>query len=104
MSDPSHLSKFDVTERQKATLQYVIAEEENVKKRGAAGPKVSIAEARQGETHFEATSDRETTRLLFISQETALLNQATQSLDGYLNMSDVFDELERWRKISHCMV
>ena len=33
MSDPSNLSKFDVTERQKATLQYVIAEEENVKKR-----------------------------------------------------------------------
>ncbi|MBY0538601.1 glycosyltransferase [Patescibacteria group bacterium] len=93
MSDPSHLSKFDVTQRQKATLQYVIAEEESVKKRGAVGPKVSIAEARQGATHYQAVSDRETTRLLFISQETSLLNQTTQSLDGYLNMSDVFDEV-----------
>jgi glycosyltransferase involved in cell wall biosynthesis len=93
MSDPSNLSKFDVTERQKATLQYVIAEEENVKKRGASGPKVSIAEARQGEVHYEAESDRETTRLLLISQEASLLNQTTQSLDGYLNMSDVFDEV-----------
>lgn len=93
MSDPSHLSKFDVTERQKATLQYVLSQEANAKKNAAAGPKVSIAEARQGNVHYQAVSDRETTRLLFISQETSLLNQTTQSLDGYLNMSDVFDEV-----------
>lgn len=93
MKGSSNLSKFDVKERQQQTLEYVLAEAANAKKKAAAGPKVSIAEARQGAVHFETTSTRETTRLLFISQDTSLLNQTTQSLDGYLNMSDVFDEV-----------
>lgn len=93
MKRPSKLSEYDVTQRQLKTLEYVLAETDNVKKATAAGPKVSIAEARQGEVHYEAASDRETTRLLVISQDASLLNQATQSLDGYLNMSDVFDEV-----------
>jgi glycosyltransferase involved in cell wall biosynthesis len=83
----------DATQRQQETLEYVLAAEMNAKKKAAAGPKVSIAEARQGAVHYEATSDRETTRLLFISQDTSLLNQTTQSLDGYLNLSEVFDEV-----------
>jgi glycosyltransferase involved in cell wall biosynthesis len=93
MKGSSPLSNTDVTVRQQQTLDYLLSEEKNAQKKAAAGPKVSIAEARQGDVHYEAESDRETTRLLVISQEIALLNQATQSLDGYLNMSDVFDEV-----------
>jgi len=93
MKGPSDLANTDVSLRQQQTLDYLLAEEVNAKKRKAAGPKVSIAEARHGEAHYEVESDRETTRLLFISQDTSLLNQTTQSLDGYLNLSDVFDEV-----------
>lgn len=93
MKGSSPISNSDVTTRQQQTLDYVLAQEANAKKKAAAGPKVSIKEARQGEAHYVAESDRETTRLLFISQDASLLNQATQSLDGYLNMSDVFDEV-----------
>lgn len=93
MKRSSNLSNFDVRERQQKTLEYVLAEEGRTKKEAAAGPKVSIAEARTGAKQFEAASDRETTRLLFISQDTSLLNQSNKSLDGYLNLGDVFDEV-----------
>ena len=93
MKPTSFLSKFDATERQQQTLEYVLEEAANAKKSVAAGPKVSIADARGGEVFYEVSSKRETTRLLFISQDTSLLNQTTQSLDGYLNLSNVFDEV-----------
>lgn len=88
----SHINK-DASVRQQETLEFVLAEAANAKKKVIAGPKVSIAEARHGETYYEISSKRETTRLLFISQDTSLLNQTTQSLDGYLNLSEVFDEV-----------
>lgn len=93
MKGSSQSLHTDVTVRQQQTLDYVLAEASNAKKRAAAGVKVSIAEARHGTAHYEADSARETTRLLFISQDTSLLNQTTQSLDGYLHLSDVFDEV-----------
>lgn len=83
----------DASERQRQTLDYVLAEADQSKKKRDQGPKVSVNEARHGEAHFEMNSTRETTRLLFISQDTSLLNQTTQSLDGYLNLRDVFDEV-----------
>ncbi len=83
----------DASERQRQTLEYILAEAGQAKKKRNQDPKVSIAEARHGEAHYEVSSSRETTRLLFISQDTSLLNQTTQSLDGYLNLRDVFDEV-----------
>lgn len=56
-------------------------------------PRIPIAEARRGQTQVEITSDRDTTRLLIISQDVSLLNQTTQTLDGYVNIADVFDEV-----------
>lgn len=93
MKRSSDLSTSDVTERQQQTLDYVLAAENRAKKNASLGPKVSISDARAGDTHFEVASDRETTRLLFISQDVSLLNQTKKSLDGYLNLSDVFDEV-----------
>lgn len=83
----------DARDRQIQTLDYVLDEANKAKKNRNQDPKVSVNEARHGEAHFEVTSTRETTRLLFISQDTSLLNQTTQSLDGYLNLRDVFDEV-----------
>ncbi len=93
MKGSSHLSKFDAHERSQQTLEYVLAQQANAKLNINQGPKVSIADARGGAAHYEVSSKRETTRLLIISQETSLLNQTTQSLDGYLNLADVFDEV-----------
>lgn len=88
---PTDLSKYDVTAREQAVLDYALQEE-------AAGEpmveeRVSVADARGGALQLEISSERDTTRLLFISRDTSLLNQTTQSLDGYLNLSDVFDEV-----------
>jgi glycosyltransferase involved in cell wall biosynthesis len=88
---PNDLSKYDVTTRQQAVLDYVLQE-------GGVGEpmiedRVSVADARDGAMQLEISTDRNTTRLLFISRDTSLLNQTKQSLDGYLNLSDVFDEV-----------
>ncbi len=93
MKRSSDVTTSDASERQRQTLDYVLAEADQIKKKRDQGPKVSVKEARQGDSHYEMTSTRETTRLLFISQDTSLLNQTTQSLDGYLNLRDVFDEV-----------
>lgn len=93
MKRSSHLSEFDVTKRQQQTLNYILDQESKVKKDAASVPKVSVADARAGASQYEVTSDRTATRLLFISKDISLLNQTTQSLDGYLNLSDVFDEV-----------
>lgn len=88
---PTDLSKYDVTARQQAVLDYVLQEGDEVEK--APEDRVTVAAARRAETQLDITSERDTTRLLFISRDTSLLNQTKQSLDGYLNLSDVFDEV-----------
>ncbi len=88
---PTDLSKYDATARGQAVLDYVLQEE--VAGESVVEDRVSVAEARRGETQLDISSERDTTRLLFISRDVSLLNQTTQSLDGYLNLSDVFDEV-----------
>jgi glycosyltransferase involved in cell wall biosynthesis len=91
MKKPTDLSKFDVASRQRDVLDYVLKNEA----KAASEPVVreSIAEARAGTTQLDIVSNRDTIRLLFISRDTELLNQTTQSLDGYLELCDVFDEV-----------
>lgn len=91
MKTPIDLSKFDVASRQRDVLEYVL--KNDTKAPGEPVVRESIAQARQGSTQLDIVSDRDTIRLLFISRDTELLNQTTQSLDGYLNLSDVFDEV-----------
>ena len=94
MSSPrTNLFKTDAADRERAVLDHVLKSERSTA--APTGPKISIAEARQGATQVDIASDRETVRLLFISRDTTLLNQTTQTLDGYLNLADVFDEVLR---------
>jgi glycosyltransferase involved in cell wall biosynthesis len=64
-----------------------------VKSVSKTAPRIPIAEARFGQTQVDIDSSRDTTRLLIISQDASLLNQTTQTLDGYVNIADVFDEV-----------
>lgn len=86
------LSTFDTSERQRDILQRVI-EGDQAQARENEGPVLSVAEARERASLYEMQSSREATRILFISRDTSLLNPTTQTLDGYLNVSDVFDEV-----------
>jgi len=91
MKQKSHdLSKYDVSDRARSALNTALSEELSGTSNTAHVP---IAEARHGQTQVAIESDRDTTRLLVISQELTLLNQTTQSLDGYVNIADVFDEV-----------
>ncbi len=91
MKKSTDLSKYDVASRQRDVLDYVLKNE----KRGPTEPVIreSIRDARAGSAQLDIVSNRDAIRLLFVSRDTELLNQTTQSLDGYLNLSDVFDEV-----------
>jgi len=59
-------------------------------------PKIKTVTAEQAMTEervVEHASTRDVTRVLFISRNVELLNPTKQTLDGYLNISEVFDEV-----------
>jgi len=85
------LSKYDAAERQRDVLDYVLREEKEAKR--PAVKLESVDSAKHGSLQYQATSDRIATRLLFISQDASLLNQTQQTLDGYLDLTEVFDEV-----------
>ncbi len=58
-----------------------------------AVPTESVDDAMRSTRLAEHASSRDVTRVLFISKNTALLNPAQQTLDGYINVSDMFDEV-----------
>jgi glycosyltransferase involved in cell wall biosynthesis len=55
--------------------------------------RVTVDEALERPRLFQTKSTRNATRVLFISQDATLLNPTTQSLDGFLNARDLFDEV-----------
>ncbi len=55
-------------------------------------PEVSVSEARQTPV-AELASTRTKTRVLFITTDTAMLNQSTKSLDGFTAIRDLFHEV-----------
>ncbi len=91
MAPRNDLYNYDASERERSALNSVL----NKRQASAedAIERISVEEARRGESLYEAVSDRDLTRLLFISADESLLNQTQQTLDGYLNLSDVFDEV-----------
>ena len=60
---------------------------------GTAVKRVPVNEALHGARAYEVASRRDTLRVLFVSQETELLNPLQQSLDGFLDLSDLFAEV-----------
>jgi len=89
MANKPDLSQSDSSDRGRQFLQAVLSEEEA----SEVAPTQAVTEARFADSLYRAESSRDAIRLLFISRDDSLLNQATQSLDGFLNMSDVFDEV-----------
>ncbi len=85
-----NLSRTDASEFESHSLDYILEKEsranDNIKY-------VSVEEAINDETVFKLNSSRNVTRVLFISQDESLLNPTKQSLDGYTNISDLFDEV-----------
>ena len=85
------LSKYDATEHQKNVLDYVLNNDiSSVPKETGQIP---VKDARIASSQYRSVSERTAIRILFISQDTSLLNQAQQTLDGYLNLSEIFDEV-----------
>ncbi len=84
------LSRFDVSDYERASLEYVL-KNEKVKKDTTRY--LTIEEALGGEAVYQLHSSRDITRVLFISRDESLLNPTQQSLDGYINLTDLFDEV-----------
>jgi glycosyltransferase involved in cell wall biosynthesis len=85
------LSNRDASDRAASELQYVIRKESKLAE--PAVRKVSAEQAMRDKRFFAVSSDRNVTRVLFISYNTELLNPTTQSLDGYINIKELFDEV-----------
>lgn len=85
------LSKSDASDRERSELNNVLGRK--ILGTSTEASRIPIAEARHGRMQVEIASSRDTTRLLIISQDASLLNQSTQTLDGYVNIADMFDEV-----------
>ncbi len=86
----TNLAKYDVTAREQSKLNRELAKELSPTE---AVPVITVGEARRRGAQLEVISDRETTRVLIISRDTKVLNQETRSLDRYIELADVFDEV-----------
>ncbi len=84
------LSKIDASEYERLNLEHVLEKEKRVKDDTKY---LSVADALKEDSVYQASSSRDVTRVLFISQDESLLNPTQQSLDGYVNLSDLFDEV-----------
>ncbi len=84
------LLQTDASEHERSSLEYAL-------KRSRQGKEdvkyLSVEEAINDESLYEAHSNRDVTRVLFISRDESLLNPDQQSLDGYTNIADLFDEV-----------
>lgn len=74
-------------------LDYVIKKRSKAEDSASQVPTESVDEALRAAPIVEYQSSRDITRVLFISQNTELLNPTQQSLDGYINVADMFDEV-----------
>lgn len=85
------LSQRDASDHAASELEYVIKKESKLAE--SSVPEVSAQQAMRDERVFSANSDRDVTRVLFISYNTELLNPTKQSLDGYIDIKYLFDEV-----------
>lgn len=90
MAPRNYLHK-DVSERESFALDRVL-KQTIAAAQGDEGL-VSVEEALRGKRMFTGRTKRSALRVLFISQDTTLLNPSTQSLDGYLQLKDLFEEV-----------
>jgi glycosyltransferase involved in cell wall biosynthesis len=84
-----NLFTSDASDRAQHELEHVLRSE----KKKEAAPRITVEQALKQAPVVQADTTRNVTRVLFISQDMSLLNPETQSLDGFLNLSDMFDEV-----------
>jgi glycosyltransferase involved in cell wall biosynthesis len=84
------LFRTDASDFERSSLESVLK-----KDRQADDPTtyLSVEEALRDDSVYEVKTAREVTRVLFISRDESLLNPSQQSLDGYTNIADLFDEV-----------
>ena len=83
------LSNSDASVRASLELDSILRGD----KKKPAAPQMTVEQALNLAPVVKNISTRNVTRVLFISQDMSLLNPETQSLDGFLNLSDMFDEV-----------
>lgn len=83
------LGTIDASVRATNELEYILRDS----KKKEDVPKVTVEEALKQQRVYQSNTTRNVTRVLFISQDTSLLNPTKQSLDGFLNVSDLFEEV-----------
>lgn len=86
-----NLSTTDVSTQATSDLDYILTSEK--KSREPAVPKMSVDEAMHSKRVYTPSVTRDVTRVLFISTNSELLNPTTQTLDGYVNIADLFEEV-----------
>ncbi len=84
------LSRTDAAEYERSSLEFAL---KNDRKQQDTTKYLSVEEAIHDEAVFEVKTERDITRVLFISRDESLLNPVQQSLDGYTNIADLFDEV-----------
>lgn len=84
------LSHRDASDHAASELDSILR---SVRPEAGQVPTMTPEEAMTHARVFKAQSNRDVTRVLFISRNTALLNPTTQSLDGYIDISQLFDEV-----------
>ena len=84
------LSRMNASEYERSSLEYILEKE---RKQNDGTRYVSVEDALGEDSVYQMKSVRNVTRVLFISQDESLLNPGTQTLDGYTNIADLFDEV-----------
>lgn len=84
------LTRRDAAEYERYSLDYLIKKELQAEDDTRY---VSVEEALNDKSVFQVQSNRNVTRVLFISHDESLLNPTKQSLDGYIDISELFDEV-----------
>lgn len=85
------LSNRDASDSAASELEYIIRKEKRLSE--PVIKKVTAEQAMKEDRVYKVSSERNVTRVLFISQNTELLNPVTQSLDGYIDIRNLFDEV-----------
>lgn len=85
-----NLSQTDASDFERSSLEYVLEKESRARDKTEY---ISVEEALQDESVYQDVSTRDVTRVLFISRDQSLLNPTQQTLDGYTNVADLFDEV-----------
>jgi glycosyltransferase involved in cell wall biosynthesis len=84
------LSQREASSHAASELEFILRK---TKKAEEEGRSLTPQEAMAQERVYSVQSNRDITRVLFISRNTELLNPTRQTLDGYIDISDLFDEV-----------